>query len=985
METILYKKGGSSFLCLMDIIPIKNNPNGTGMFLVSYKQISTPGDDEDDESAPISFEHLSHRRRSRAVLYNLSESLQTKKKKKCFRRFVDRCFSGYSELKMSGKMSSRFVIPHSSNFKSGWDWFVVFLTLYVTAVVPFYAAIQSFGGANHTLQSPDLFHRKDTNPVSFAIDIVIEILFLLDIGISFRTTFVAKSGAVVLDPKVLALAYIKGWLVVDLIAAVPIDIISHVFNVPWSAQPIALLKIVRLLRLFRLYNKIVRWSHYGMFVLTMLVVLFGLVAHWLACIWFSLGWNEFKSQSGGETDGIGWLYELSHAIHLPFNSNGTGGPDVVTSYITSLYFTLSSLTSVGFGNVSANTNNEKIFSICVMTIGALIHAVIFGNLTATIQRMYVRKSQFDTKMRDLKDLIRVHRLPKSLERRMVEQFQASWGQNGGVNPTEVLKDFSNDIQSDVYVHIHREILDLPMFQKNNQGFTRFLSHHMTRYKVSPGPNIIHQGDPLHDIYFLCNGSIEIRKGDVMVNILGKWDVFGPDVTSQRDTTVTSQFNVRALTHCELECISIKGLLQAEKLYPDLSTGLIETLLSEFSCKLWTREAELTSQVSSGSTENVDLISLLGDRRESKQSKLQDSVIINIDGLKNSPLKGSKDLKRSCFDYGKKKLVSLLSPTTKESNTMDTLNPQSNHGLSCSASEGSSLKQVRFFDKHLTPQDVGYDVTVRKHSEPSISRHITFYDLPKLCAKSNDSTIGKSAESPMTGTTRKLKHQVSLQSRRRRRRRKISKREKNMEDIHSANVQQEREILSKNFASESDSDFGHLPPCDFRTTSRGYSRYHMKSDENYHGEYLFKLRGYASKVSALSRDLQSFIKQIEKNKQSETPLLHHYQDETINFAPNDESFVFCASNQLTSNQVYSDCSKSSDVIVTDLMSQKASNMSLPKYTLTTPNGDTVDLENDVLASSSGQKHKFKSVFLRAESYVDSESGYLSEPHRHAMSS
>uniref|UniRef100_H2XK53 Uncharacterized protein n=3 Tax=Ciona intestinalis TaxID=7719 RepID=H2XK53_CIOIN len=158
METILYKKGGSSFLCLMDIIPIKNNPNGTGMFLVSYKQISTPGDDEDDESAPISFEHLSHRRRSRAVLYNLSESLQTKKKKKCFRRFVDRCFSGYSELKMSGKMSSRFVIPHSSNFKSGWDWFVVFLTLYVTAVVPFYAAIQSFGGANHTLQSPDLFH-----------------------------------------------------------------------------------------------------------------------------------------------------------------------------------------------------------------------------------------------------------------------------------------------------------------------------------------------------------------------------------------------------------------------------------------------------------------------------------------------------------------------------------------------------------------------------------------------------------------------------------------------------------------------------------------------------------------------------------------------------------------------------------------------------------------------------------------------------------
>lgn len=54
------------------------------------------------------------------------------------------------------------------------------------------------------------------------------------------------------------------------------------------------------------------------------------------------------------------------------NSSGTtlsGGPSVRSSYVTSLYFALSSLTSVGFGNVSANTDSEKIFSICTMLIG----------------------------------------------------------------------------------------------------------------------------------------------------------------------------------------------------------------------------------------------------------------------------------------------------------------------------------------------------------------------------------------------------------------------------------------------------------------------------------------------------------------------------------------------------------------------------------------------------------------------------------------
>lgn len=46
-----------------------------------------------------------------------------------------------------------------------------------------------------------------------------------------------------------------------------------------------------------------------------------------------------------------------------------GGPSITSAYIASLYFTLSSLTSVGFGNVCANTDAEKIFSICIMLMG----------------------------------------------------------------------------------------------------------------------------------------------------------------------------------------------------------------------------------------------------------------------------------------------------------------------------------------------------------------------------------------------------------------------------------------------------------------------------------------------------------------------------------------------------------------------------------------------------------------------------------------
>lgn len=56
-----------------------------------------------------------------------------------------------------------------------------------------------------------------------------------------------------------------------------------------------------------------------------------------------------------------------------YYANGTGellgGPDPFTSYITALYFTLSSMTSIGFGNICANTNSEKLFTCFMMVAG----------------------------------------------------------------------------------------------------------------------------------------------------------------------------------------------------------------------------------------------------------------------------------------------------------------------------------------------------------------------------------------------------------------------------------------------------------------------------------------------------------------------------------------------------------------------------------------------------------------------------------------
>lgn len=70
---------------------------------------------------------------------------------------------------------------------------------------------------------------------------------------------------------------------------------------------------------------------------------------------------------------------------------------------------------------------------------ALMHAVVFGNVTAIIQRMYSRRSLYHSRMKDLKDFIRVHRLPRPLKQRMLEYFQTTWAVNSGIDSNEVVR------------------------------------------------------------------------------------------------------------------------------------------------------------------------------------------------------------------------------------------------------------------------------------------------------------------------------------------------------------------------------------------------------------------------------------------------------------------------------------------------------------------------------------------------------------------
>ncbi|XP_064910971.1 potassium voltage-gated channel subfamily H member 2 isoform X6 [Columba livia] len=427
------------------------------------------------------------------------------------------------EYKLQAPRIHKWTILHYSPFKAVWDWLILLLVIYTAIFTPYSAAFL----LNDQEEAQHHNCGYSCSPLN-VVDLIVDIMFIIDILINFRTTYVNSNEEVVSHPAKIAIHYFKGWFLIDMVAAIPFDLLIFGSGSEETTTLIGLLKTARLLRLVRVARKLDRYSEYGAAVLFLLMCTFALIAHWLACI--------------------------------------------------------CSLTSVGFGNVSPNTNSEKIFSICVMLIGSLMYASIFGNVSAIIQRLYSGTARYHTQMLRVREFIRFHQIPNPLRQRLEEYFQHAWSYTNGIDMNAVLKGFPECLQADICLHLNRSLLqNCKPFKGATKGCLRALAMKFKTTHAPPGDTLVHAGDVLTALYFISRGSIEILRGDVVVAILGKNDIFGEPLNLYARPG-KSNADVRALTYCDLHKIHREDLLEVLDMYPEFSDHFWSSLEITFNLR-----------------------------------------------------------------------------------------------------------------------------------------------------------------------------------------------------------------------------------------------------------------------------------------------------------------------------------------------------------------------------------------------------------------
>ena len=127
-----------------------------------------------------------------------------------------------------------------SPFKTIWNIVILFLLIYTVTFMSFQIA----------------FMETEDSIAWFIFDLIIDSLFLIDVGVNLLSSYYKEDGELEFSHKVVAWKYMKNWMFLDLLACTPTNLIEIALGSDSDEDQLGYNSLLRLLRLPRLYRLI---------------------------------------------------------------------------------------------------------------------------------------------------------------------------------------------------------------------------------------------------------------------------------------------------------------------------------------------------------------------------------------------------------------------------------------------------------------------------------------------------------------------------------------------------------------------------------------------------------------------------------------------------------------------------------------------------------------------------------------------------------
>eukprot|EP00928_Gymnodinium_smaydae_P046940 TRINITY_DN31299_c0_g1_i1.p1 TRINITY_DN31299_c0_g1~~TRINITY_DN31299_c0_g1_i1.p1 ORF type:complete len:694 (-),score=115.84 TRINITY_DN31299_c0_g1_i1:124-2205(-) len=250
-----------------------------------------------------------------------------------------------------------------------------------------------------------------------------------------------------------------GWFWLDLMTLLPGWICSQANSQHMKHAKVwmvlRLFRLVRLAKLSRMSRLLQRWhERYGFafYVVDLLkfVLITTMSCHWLACVWLVVETRVTQGVLSFERsdDVASWLSALIAA--KGDSCYPSAGENPFCCYVIALYWSMMTLTTVGYGDIIPQNPME--YGVCTfgMLVVAYIWAYIVGKIVTILDQLDPHESHFRKSMDDLQHLMEARSLPEDLQHRMRSYMHQS-KETARTNEQEILlqKRVSEDLQREV--------------------------------------------------------------------------------------------------------------------------------------------------------------------------------------------------------------------------------------------------------------------------------------------------------------------------------------------------------------------------------------------------------------------------------------------------------------------------------------------------------------------------------------------------------
>ena len=399
------------------------------------------------------------------------------------------------------EVNDNFYLNPESNFILIFDFILLCVSLYSLISYPFYLA--------HTLT----FCSETFFSIRRILNLFIELIYILDFIFGFFRAYYNFEEQLIKDNFAIIKKYLYGWFIFDFIGAIPVysliklserkcdnlmnaSYYNHILNnINYLYLCNRLFKIIKSINYNQAFNfmsnKLNDNKYFSQISLLLQICFILSILNLSSCIYIFIGRNSYPN----------WII----STNLEFKNFS----DI---YICSIYILITALTTVGYGDITCYSFNERIFQLLLLIVGIVAYSWIISYISNYVKKINEKSIDFENR-KSILDEIKINNpsLSNNLYERVLRHLKYKIFYENK-DKSIIFECLPITLKNNLIAEMYKPIIKNFIFFKSFQNIDFIVRVILSFRPILAIKNdmLVNEGDFVEEIMFVKNGVLTVE-------------------------------------------------------------------------------------------------------------------------------------------------------------------------------------------------------------------------------------------------------------------------------------------------------------------------------------------------------------------------------------------------------------------------------------------------------------------------------------------